>query len=163
MLKRQWLHSPPDNLIGRICILNCKASAFTINGPREHKNTRITNSVNINRITDPSLPNSDALDLITAKTYLTSALSQFLGLSGTAIPIDILKLQFEETPVAGNSAKLKVRNTLWVRVPHDDAAAVVAAVSSWIGGNNGSAAWKIRGRSSYLAALTGGTGAELFA
>ncbi|EEP79521.1 predicted protein [Uncinocarpus reesii 1704] len=70
---------------------------------------------------------SEPLDLLTAKTYLTTALSQFLGLSGTAIPIDILKLQLEELPTATASARRKTRNMLWIRVPHDDAAAVIAA------------------------------------
>nr|KMM66999.1 hypothetical protein CPAG_03335 [Coccidioides posadasii RMSCC 3488] len=111
--------------------------------------------------------NSEPLDLLTAKTYLTSALSQFLGLSGTAIPFDILKLQAESLPVGAASARRKTRNTLWIRVPHGDAAALIAAVSSWVGGSSGdggsSVAWKIRAKGSWLGALVGGTGRELFA
>src|ERR1700733_264338 len=56
------------------------------------------------------------LDAITARTYLTSALSQYLGLTGTAIPIDILKVTDQD---------------FWVRVPKEDASAVVAAVGQW--------------------------------
>ncbi|PKX96863.1 uncharacterized protein P174DRAFT_457612 [Aspergillus novofumigatus IBT 16806] len=66
---------------------------------------------------------------LTAKTHLTAALAQFLGLTGTAIPLDILKIAREDeaqTP------------TVWIRVPLSDAAAVVAALSSWIGGGGGS-------------------------
>ncbi|EFW16471.1 conserved hypothetical protein [Coccidioides posadasii str. Silveira] len=118
-------------------------------------------------VTQPPSSNSEPLDLLTAKTYLTSALSQFLGLSGTAIPFDILKLQAESLPVGAASARRKTRNTLWIRVPHGDAAALIAAVSSWVGGSSGdggsSVAWKIRAKGSWLGALVGGTGRELFA
>ncbi|EER27244.1 hypothetical protein CPC735_025800 [Coccidioides posadasii C735 delta SOWgp] len=114
--------------------------------------------IHLELVTQPPSSNSEPLDLLTAKTYLTSALSQFLGLSGTAIPFDILKLQAESLPT---------RNTLWIRVPHGDAAALIAAVSSWVGGSSGdggsSVAWKIRAKGSWLGALVGGTGRELFA
>lgn len=56
------------------------------------------------------------LDAITARTYLTSALSQYLGLTGTAIPVDILKV---------------TNPHFWIRVPREDASAVVAAVGQW--------------------------------
>src|SRR3954468_8045826 len=56
------------------------------------------------------------LDPITARTYLTSALSQYLGLTGTAIPIDILKVADQN---------------FWVRVPKEDASAMIAAVGQW--------------------------------
>ncbi|KAI1944097.1 hypothetical protein LOZ66_000687 [Ophidiomyces ophidiicola] len=80
-------------------------------------------------VTQPSESSLEFLDLLTAKTYLTSALSQFLGLSGTVIPIDILKLQTEELPTSPTVVlKRKTRNMLWIRVPHEDAAAVTAAV-----------------------------------
>ncbi|WEW56610.1 ribonuclease P [Emydomyces testavorans] len=118
--------------------------------------------IHLELVTQPSEPSTEFLDLLTARTYLTSALSQFLGLSGTAIPIDILKLQTEELPTVTASAKRKIRNMLWIRVPHDDAAAVIAAVSSWVGGGGVAVAWKIRGKGSWLGALVGGTGRELF-
>ena len=56
---------------------------------------------------------SAALDAVTAHLQLTAALSQFLGLHGTAIPVDILKL---------NGADV------WIRVPADDKNAVSAAI-----------------------------------
>ncbi len=61
---------------------------------------------------------STALDDLALRAHLTFALQSYLGLSGTAIPIDILK-------VDGQSG--------WIRVPRDDEIAVVAAVSQWVG------------------------------
>lgn len=57
------------------------------------------------------------LDEITARSYLTAALQQYLGLTGAAIPIDILKVE-------GRS--------VWIRVPRDDEVAVTSAVSQWV-------------------------------
>ncbi|PGH01222.1 hypothetical protein AJ79_07993 [Helicocarpus griseus UAMH5409] len=99
---------------------------------------------------------SNRLDALTARTYLTSALSQFLGVSGTAISIDILKVEYKATG----------QDILWIRVPRDDTAAVLAAVSSWIGGGGQSGvnvSWRIRAKGNFLGALVGGTGRELFA
>ena len=59
-----------------------------------------------------------SLDEITIHQYVTSALRFFLGITGTAIPIDILK-------VCGNEA--------WVRVPREDGQKVIAAISCWSG------------------------------
>ncbi|KIW96862.1 uncharacterized protein Z519_02253 [Cladophialophora bantiana CBS 173.52] len=58
------------------------------------------------------------LDEITLRSYLTAALQQYLGLTGTAIPVDVLKVE-------GPNA--------WIRVPCDDEVAVTAAVSQWVG------------------------------
>lgn len=58
----------------------------------------------------------DSLDEITARAYLNSALQQFLGLTGTAIPIDILKVH---------------RQNVCIRVPREDEDAVAAALSQW--------------------------------
>ncbi|KAK2770681.1 hypothetical protein FQN52_007280 [Onygenales sp. PD_12] len=109
-------------------------------------------------ITQPTstLPTATPLDALTARTYLTSALSQFLGVSGTSISIDILKIERTSTG----------QNILWIRVPRDDAAAVVTAVSSWIGsgGQTGSnVSWRIRAKGGFLGSLVGGTGKDLFA
>ncbi|PGH08596.1 ribonuclease P/MRP protein subunit POP8 [Blastomyces parvus] len=106
-------------------------------------------------ITQPTLSSSTPFDALTARTHLTSALSQFLGVSGTSISIDILKI---ETIPPG-------QNILWIRVPRDDSAAVVAAVSSWVGGGDQTGAnvsWRIRAKGGFLGALVGGTGKELF-
>jgi ribonuclease P/MRP protein subunit POP8 len=80
-------------------------------------------------------------DAITARTYLTSALAQYLGLTGTAIPIDILKVTEQD---------------FWVRVPKDDASAVVAAVGQWANPSVG-ISLKIEGRGDWLGGIvTGG-------
>ncbi|KAE8354309.1 hypothetical protein BDV28DRAFT_131270 [Aspergillus coremiiformis] len=103
---------------------------------------------------------SQPLDPLTARKYLTSALSQFLGLSGTTISIDILKIS-PEAPQQKPTDKL-----VWVRVPRQDAPAVVAALSSWIGGNGsgsvGSVAWRVCAKGNYLGALAQGSGEDLF-
>ncbi|KAJ5165347.1 uncharacterized protein N7500_007177 [Penicillium coprophilum] len=99
------------------------------------------------------------LDPLSARTYLSSALSQFLGLTGTAIPIDILKIE-------NASPSITKYDIVWIRVPREDVSAVVSAVSSWIGGNNsaGSAdvAWRVCAKGNFLGALVAGSGADLF-
>ena len=85
-----------------------------------------------------------SLDDITVRLHLTPALNQFLGLTGTAIPIDILK-------VDGSDA--------WIRVPSPDASAITEALSGWIGND---VAWRIKGQSSWLGALTAGNEQDLF-
>ncbi|KGO68785.1 hypothetical protein PITC_076670 [Penicillium italicum] len=101
-----------------------------------------------------------SLDPLSARTYLSSALSQFLGLTGTAIPIDILKIE----NVSSSATKY---NIVWIRVPREDASALVNAVSSWIGsGNNstasGDVAWRVCAKGNFLGALVAGSGADLF-
>ncbi|TVY84798.1 hypothetical protein LSUE1_G001031, partial [Lachnellula suecica] len=63
---------------------------------------------------------STQLDELTVRTYLTSALTQFLGLSGAAIVVDVLKVEVE-------------RGVCWVRVPRGDLSVFLAAVGGWIG------------------------------
>ncbi|KAJ5146282.1 uncharacterized protein N7515_000846 [Penicillium bovifimosum] len=100
------------------------------------------------------------LDHLSARTYLSSALSQFLGLTGTAIPIDILKIE-------EGSPSITKHDVVWIRVPREDASAVVGAVSSWIGGGNNSmgstdVAWRVCAKGNFLGALVSGSGADLF-
>jgi ribonuclease P/MRP protein subunit POP8 len=80
------------------------------------------------------------LDAITARTYLSSALSQYLGLTGTAIPIDILKVTSPH---------------FWIRVPRADASAVVAAVGQWANAQLG-ISLKVEGRGEWLGGLVAG-------
>lgn len=77
-----------------------------------------------------------SLDEITVLSHLNSALNQYLGLAGTAIPVDILKAQASEA---------------WVRIPHEDESAVVAALSQWIG--KGGVGVRVLGRGSWLGGL----------
>ncbi|OOQ89828.1 hypothetical protein PEBR_06730 [Penicillium brasilianum] len=111
-------------------------------------------------IPQPDNPSLQPLDALTARTYLSSALSQFLGLTGTAIPIDILKIENK----GSNAHGVTKYDCVWVRVPRDDGAAVVAAISSWIGGTGGGsgAAWRICAKGNYLGALVSGSGSDLF-
>ncbi|KAK5132476.1 hypothetical protein LTR08_009022 [Meristemomyces frigidus] len=89
---------------------------------------------------------STALDAVTAHLQLTAALSQFLGLHGAAIPMDILKLDGAD---------------VWVRVPADDKNAVTAAIGGWISGKG--EAWRVKGTSSWdVRAMARDSGQDLF-
>ena len=94
--------------------------------------------------TSSTLGKDSPLDEITIRTCLTSALSQFLGLTGTAIPIDILKVEDKDC---------------WIRVPRQDGRAVIEAASGWLGDNM---AWRIKGNSTWLSGLVHGDGRDLF-
>ncbi len=83
-------------------------------------------------------------DILTLRAHLTSALQQFLGLSGTAIPIDILKVEGRDC---------------WIRVPREDGGAVVGALGQWVGDGVG---WRVRGRGEWLGRVAGGSGEGLF-
>jgi ribonuclease P/MRP protein subunit POP8 len=86
------------------------------------------------------------LDALTAHLHLRAALSQFLGLHGTAIPIDILKLH---------------NNDVHVRVPSEDASAVVIAVGGWVG--KAGEGWRVKNSGSWGAGLhSSTTGTDLF-
>ncbi|KAL4737529.1 hypothetical protein BDV11DRAFT_153826 [Aspergillus similis] len=116
---------------------------------------------------------SAPLDLLTARSHLSSALSQFLGLSGSSIPIDILSVFPDPESVTASSQPQSqsqsrpLEKFIWVRVPRQDASAVIAAVSSWIGGmgeeeNGGSVAWRVCAKGNFLPALVNGDGGDLF-
>lgn len=125
-----------------------------------YHSTRSNNLPSPTSIPQPDTPPLQPLDALSARTYLSSALSQFLGVTGTAIPIDILKVE----PKGTKSNGLTKYGSVWVRVPRDDGAAVVAAISSWIGGSgSGSgAAWRVCAKGNYLGALVSGSGSDLF-
>lgn len=97
---------------------------------------------------DPTLITSTPLDLLTARSYLTTALTQFLGLSGSAISIDFLKLD------AGDAKEGRL-GEVWIRVPRKDAGVFLAAVGGWVSGSG--VGWKVLGWSNWLAALQGGS------
>ncbi|KAK0512819.1 hypothetical protein JMJ35_004836 [Cladonia borealis] len=86
------------------------------------------------------------VDILTARTYLTSALSQYLGLTGTAIPIDFLKVE-------GGS--------LWIRVPREDEVALVGALSQWVG-KDGDVSWRVKAKGEWLGSVVAGNGDHLF-
>jgi ribonuclease P/MRP protein subunit POP8 len=83
------------------------------------------------------------LDEISVRSYLTLALQQYLGLSGTAISIDILKVEGRD---------------VWIRVPSEDEVALAASLSQWTGSKD--LAWRIEQRGAWLGALVGNTNAQ---
>jgi ribonuclease P/MRP protein subunit POP8 len=91
-------------------------------------------------ISDP--PSKVPLDNLTVRSYLTSALTRFLGLTGSAISVDILKVEPKEC---------------WIRVPREDLSAVVAAVGGWVGRgeNGGEVGWRVRASGNWLGSLLG--------
>ncbi|RDW78751.1 uncharacterized protein DSM5745_05603 [Aspergillus mulundensis] len=110
---------------------------------------------------------SAPLDPLTARSHLSSALSQFLGLSGTSIPIDILSVSPDPDSTQSQPQPRPLEKFIWVRVPRQDAPAVVAALSSWIGGTaeedaGGSVALRICAKGNFLSPLVRGDGADLF-
>lgn len=80
------------------------------------------------------------LDELTVRTYITSALTQFLGLTGSSISVDILKVQGKEC---------------WIRVPREDLSPVVAAAGGWVGGTEaeGRVGWKVKASGNWLSVL----------
>ena len=116
-----------------------------------HSTTTIRNPswtyFHLTLVTSSSIGTKDAqpaLDDITVRLHLTSALNQFLGVTGTAIPVDILKVE-------GSDA--------WIRVPTPDGSAVNEALSGWVGND---VAWRIRGRGCWLGGLTAGDEQDIF-
>lgn len=85
------------------------------------------------------------LDALTAHLHLRAALSQFLGLHGTAIPIDILKLH---------------GNDVHIRVPREDASALAVAVGGWVGKSG--EGWRVKNPSSWGAGLQSNAASDLF-
>lgn len=77
------------------------------------------------------------LDTVTAQVYLRSALSQFLGLTGTAIQLDLMKVQGRE---------------IWLRVARQDASSVIAAVSQWASTGQG-VSLQVKARGTWLGAV----------
>jgi len=70
--------------------------------------------------TSPSVSASikSELDVLTLRSHIMSALSLFLGLSGSAIDVDILKIE---------------GNDCWIRVSREDLSPVLAALGGWNG------------------------------
>jgi ribonuclease P/MRP protein subunit POP8 len=79
----------------------------------------------------------------------------------------------EENEKGKGKGKGNMPPIVFIRVPREDASAVVAALSSWIGsdtgagsgtggGGGGSVAWRICARANFLGAVVAGSGAELF-
>lgn len=87
------------------------------------------------------------LDSLTVRSHITAALVQFLGVTGSAISVDILKVEGTEC---------------WIRVPREDLSPVVAAVGGWVGGteSEGRVGWRVKGTGNWLSVLVGERGKE---
>ncbi|KAF8859560.1 hypothetical protein BDZ45DRAFT_351848 [Acephala macrosclerotiorum] len=87
------------------------------------------------------------LDVLSVRSYITAALTQFLGLTGSAISVDILKVDPKEC---------------WIRVPREDLSPIVAAMGGWIGGPEaeGGVSWRVKAAGNWLSVLAGQVGVE---
>jgi ribonuclease P/MRP protein subunit POP8 len=92
-------------------------------------------------------PAQISLDDLSVRSYLTAAFTQFLGLTGSAISVDILKVADAEC---------------WIRVSREDLMAVVAAVGGWVGRIEGDrrVSWIVRGTGNWLGSLVRKRGVE---
>ncbi|KAH8887484.1 hypothetical protein GQ53DRAFT_749970 [Thozetella sp. PMI_491] len=83
-----------------------------------------------------------SLDELQVRSYCTAALRQFLGDTGVAIPIDILKVQGSE---------------VWVRVPQPDLSAFAAAITAFGGVSEGEVTYvlQVRACGDWLGSLLG--------
>lgn len=105
-------------------------SHFTIrNPPWAYLHLSLLTPTTLRTANEPPTADTSSLDAITVQIHLQSALRQFLGLHGTAIPFDILKIEGHD---------------LWVRLPREDASAVVAALGGWVGKNG--EGWRVKSR-----------------
>ncbi|ETN40232.1 uncharacterized protein HMPREF1541_04508 [Cyphellophora europaea CBS 101466] len=111
--------------------------------------------------TTTTTPAQQPLDEITARQYLHAALSTALGLHGAAIGVDVLKVGVG-VGAAGTAGQQQQHdeegssNNCWIRVPSEDADAVLAALVQWSG--RGGVSWRIVGRGAWLGGLTGRRG-----
>ncbi|GAB7351293.1 hypothetical protein MBLNU459_g1710t2 [Dothideomycetes sp. NU459] len=125
---------------------NTTLSQFTIRNPQWAY-------IHLSLIVSPTLAaaaaaaesGSSNMNDVKARSYLQYALSQFLGLHGAAISVDILKLSGPD---------------VWVRVPREDVSAVVAAVGGWVGKDG--EGWRIKGWGCWGPAVGKDGGLDLF-
>ncbi|KAK8136882.1 hypothetical protein PG984_004822 [Apiospora sp. TS-2023a] len=87
------------------------------------------------------------VDALQVRSYCMKALQQFLGIAGTAISIDILK-------VDGANC--------WLRIPRDSLGAFSAAITAWRGEYEDGihTTFQIKGCSDWLGSLVGQVGQD---
>lgn len=93
-------------------------------------------------------PKADPTDTLQLRSYCATALRQFLGATGEAIPIDVLL-------VRGNDC--------WLRVPRPDLGAFAAAVTAWPGVRSQEGVHsilRVRQASDWLGSMVGRDGQE---
>ena len=104
---------------------------------------------------------------------------------GSSIGIDILKIENPSPPLRLEQQQQQQNESngrgdfpnVWIRVPRDDGAAVLAALSSWVGSlssssastglgdsedGDGGVAWRICAKGNYLSAIVHGSGKGVF-
>ncbi|CAK7240494.1 MAG: hypothetical protein STHCBS139747_001936 [Sporothrix thermara] len=86
----------------------------------------------------------EALDALQARSYCDAALKQFLGATGAAMPIDLLKLDGRE---------------FWVRLPREDLGLFAAALAAWnpVTRSGMSTALRLKASGNWLGSLVGQT------
>ncbi|CAK7567413.1 MAG: hypothetical protein SEPTF4163_005377 [Sporothrix epigloea] len=86
----------------------------------------------------------ERLDALQARSYCDAALKQFLGATGAAMPLDLLKLDGSQ---------------FWVRLPREDLSLFAAALTSWNSASrNGTAvAMRLKASGNWLGSLIGQT------
>ncbi|RMY60782.1 hypothetical protein D0863_11491 [Hortaea werneckii] len=129
--------SPPDKKKRKRATKNRILSQFTMRSPP-------WSYIHLQHLTPPG---SEAkVDAVTAHLHLTASLSQFLGVHGTAISVDIIKLEGKD---------------VWIRVPNQDSSAVIAAAGGWTSSKG--EGWRVKGSSSWDArAMARDSGQDLF-
>lgn len=82
------------------------------------------------------------LDALQVRSYCDAALKQFLGATGAAMPLDLLKLDGSE---------------FWVRLPREDMGLFAAALAAWSSVSRGGTATALRLKASgnWLGSLVG--------
>ncbi|KAF2672440.1 hypothetical protein BT63DRAFT_195859 [Microthyrium microscopicum] len=88
---------------------------------------------------------SPAHDAVTARKNLNTAMMRYLGIIGSSISIDILKLDNLD---------------LWVRVPRESGGAFHEAVSAWIG--QGDMKYLVKAKDDWLVKLSDSNGQDMF-
>ncbi|QYT05868.1 hypothetical protein H0G86_012746 [Trichoderma simmonsii] len=134
---------------------NSEAERSILDKPRLHKSQELLTCiiktppfsyVHLELLTNP--PDAAVeLDNLQVKSYCTAALRQFLGLTGTAIPLDVLKVEGSEC---------------WVRVPREDLGSFAAALTAWKGTSDGGieSLLRIKQCSDWLGAMVGSHGQD---
>jgi len=113
--------APPSKKRKKKASKNNTIAQFTLRNPDWaylHLALITQESLNTSEIKNEN--NSNNVDELTVYMHIQSALKQYLGLQGTAIPFDILKTK---------------ENQVWISVPREDISAMMAAVGGWIGSN----------------------------
>ncbi|KAF4460568.1 hypothetical protein FALBO_12651 [Fusarium albosuccineum] len=103
--------------------------------------------VHLELITDSAANTPVTLDNLMVKSYCTAALRQFLGLTGEAIPLDILKVE---------------NSHAWVRIPRPDLGPFSAAITAWQGTSENATrvSLQIRQCADWLGAMVGADGQD---